>query len=255
MADIFVETHGNGPDLVLLHGWGLHGGLWGSVTERLAERHRLHCVDLPGHGRSAPLAGDYTLAHVAQAVAAAVPAGADWLGWSLGGMVAQQAALAGAAIGRLLLVGSGPCFVRRDDWPDATPAALLEQFAEQLQVDYRATLGRFLALQSQGSEQGRLELRTLRSALFQHGEPDQGALAGGLTILQQTDLRPHIAEVSQPTLLIQGKRDTLFPLASAEATVALLPNGRLVPIAGAGHAPFISHPAEFLAAVEVFLNE
>src|SRR5690606_2848134 len=49
----FVETHGAGPDLVLVHGWGLHGGLFGPLVPLLAERRRVHVVDLPGHGRSA----------------------------------------------------------------------------------------------------------------------------------------------------------------------------------------------------------
>lgn len=255
MVDLFIEQRGSGTDLVLLHGWGLHGGLWGSVVEGLAAHYRLHLVDLPGHGRSPNLAGAYTLQRVAAVVTAAVPPGAHWLGWSLGGMVALQAALDGAAITRLLLVGAGPRFVQGDDWPDATPAALLGQFAEQLSVDYRTTLNRFLALQSQGSAEGRMELRTLRSALFAHGEPDPLALAGGLECLQQSDLRPRLGELRQPTLLIQGSHDTLFPLRAAEASVALMAHGQLAPIRGAGHAPFLSHPEAFLCAVEAFIHE
>lgn len=238
----------------MIHGWGLHGGLWGVAADRLADRYRLHIVDLPGHGRSEPLS-DYTLNGLAKAVAAAVPVGAHWLGWSLGGMVALQAALDDRVGGRLLLVGAGPRFVEGDDWPDAMAPQLLSDFADQLRDDYRTTLKRFLALQSQGSEQGKLELRTLRGALFAHGEPDPAALAGGLAILEQGDLRGRLGEVAQPTLLIQGERDTLFTLPAAEATAARLPNGRVAPIAGAGHAPFLSHPDAFIAAVEAFLDE
>lgn len=255
MAGLHIEQRGSGRDLVLLHGWGLHGGLWGGAADRLAEHHRLHIVDLPGHGLSAPLDGDYTLERVAAAVADRLPAGADWLGWSLGGMVALQAAVDGVDARRLILVGAGARFVRGDDWPDGLETVLLEQFAGSLADDYRATLNRFLAVQSQGSEQGRLELRTLRSALFAHGEPDQAALAGGLAILQSGDLRSRLHELTQPTLLLQGERDTLFTLAAARSTAALLPHDRLATIAGAGHAPFLSHPDAFIDAVEGFLNE
>ena len=40
----------------MLHGWGLHGGVFSRVAERLAASHCVHLVDLPGHGASAPLA-------------------------------------------------------------------------------------------------------------------------------------------------------------------------------------------------------
>jgi pimeloyl-[acyl-carrier protein] methyl ester esterase len=49
---LHVETFGSGPDLVLLHGWGMHGGVWGDFALRLAEHHRVHAIDLPGHGYS-----------------------------------------------------------------------------------------------------------------------------------------------------------------------------------------------------------
>ena len=47
-----VERRGDGPDLVLLHGWGMHGGVWDELVPRLAARFRVHVPDLPGHGRS-----------------------------------------------------------------------------------------------------------------------------------------------------------------------------------------------------------
>ena len=58
---------GRGPPLVLLHGWAMHSGLWAPLLPRLAERYRVHPVDLPGHGHSAPVA-PYTLDAVAAAV-------------------------------------------------------------------------------------------------------------------------------------------------------------------------------------------
>ncbi|MFO7593201.1 MAG: pimeloyl-ACP methyl ester esterase BioH [Pseudomonadota bacterium] len=250
---LYIDIRGNGPDLVMLHGWGLHGGLFGPVIEPLAQCFRLHLVDLPGHGRSPMLDGDYTLERVAEAIAAQVPADAHWLGWSLGGRISLAAANAGAAIDKLILVGANPCFTQRADWPHAMPEAELEQFAASLRDNYKVTLQRFLAVQSRGSERAREELRNLREALFAHGEPDPQALAGGLEILRSADLRPALAAIAQPTLVLHGERDTLAPLAAAEYTAAHLPHGKLEVIEGAGHAPFISHPEQFLAAVEGFL--
>ncbi len=56
-ASLHVEIRGAGPDLVLLHGWALHGGMWGPWIDELSRRARLHLIDLPGHGRSAWPAG------------------------------------------------------------------------------------------------------------------------------------------------------------------------------------------------------
>ncbi len=251
---LYIDRRGNGCDLVLLHGWGLHGGLFGPVIEPLAAKFRLHLVDLPGHGRSPMLDGDYTLERVAEAVARQVPDGAAWLSWSLGGRIALAAAAGGAAISKLILVGANPCFTQKPDWPHAMPEAELEQFALSLRDNYKTTLQRFLAIQSRGSASAREELRNLREALFAHGEPDPQALAGGLEILRRADLRPALAAIAQPTLVLHGERDTLAPLAAAEYTAAQLPHGTLQVIAGAGHAPFISHPGEFLAAVEAFMQ-
>jgi pimeloyl-[acyl-carrier protein] methyl ester esterase len=239
----------------MLHGWGLHSGLFHPLIKALAQHYTLHLVDLPGHGRSGMIEGNYTLGAIAQAVIESVPPDASWLGWSLGGRVAIQAAVNRHAISKLILVGSNPCFVQREGWPHAMPESELQQFADVLQHDYKQTLLRFLAVQSRGSERGREELRELRSELFAHGEPDAAALAGGLEILRSVDLRPLLAAIKQPALVLTGSRDTLAPLAAAEYMAAQLPQGELRVIEGAGHAPFISHPTAFIAAIEAFLHE
>lgn len=252
---LYVETRGNGPDLVMLHGWGLHGGIFRPVIETLSRQFRLHLVDLPGHGRSKMINGNYTLSALAAAVNDSVPANASWLGWSLGGRVALQAAVDGYPIDKLILVGSNPCFVQKEGWPHAMQEQELLQFAEALKGDYKQTLQRFLAVQSRGSERGREELRALRGELFEHGEPALDALAGGLEILRSVDLRPLLPMVTQQTLVLHGNRDTLAPLAAAEYSAEQLPHGELNTITGAGHAPFISHPEPFITAIEAFLHE
>ena len=88
---LHVETAGNGPPLVLLHGWAMHSGIWGPLVGRLARRFRVHAVDLPGHGHS-PLAGSFTLEGASTAVATSIPFDAGPLtvfGWSLGGLIAR----------------------------------------------------------------------------------------------------------------------------------------------------------------------
>lgn len=250
---LYIEQRGSGPDLVMLHGWGLHGGLFVPVADALAKRYRLHMVDLPGHGRSSMPESEYTLTNIAAQIAENVPANAAWLGWSLGGRIALTAAANFVTINKLILVGVNPCFVQKEDWLHAMPEAELAQFAASLRDGYRATLQRFVALQSRGSERGREVLRRLRETLFEHGEPDEKALAEGLRLLGDADLRPLLSTIQQPTLILHGERDTLAPLAAAEYTAAQIPNAKLFTINGAGHAPFISHSDQFTAVVEGFV--
>ncbi|QKQ25717.1 pimeloyl-ACP methyl ester esterase BioH [Candidatus Reidiella endopervernicosa] len=254
MAELSIKTMGAGRALVMLHGWGMHGGIWGSITTRLAQQFQLHIVDLPGHGRSS-LEGEFTLDRVVERLAASLPEEAIWLGWSLGGRIAMAAAVAGVPISRLILVGANPCFTKREGWSHGMDDELLGQFAEQLRDDCRATLLRFLVLQSRGSEQGREEMRTLRGELFSRGEPTPAALAGGLEVLRHADLRADLSRINQPTLVIQGENDTLAPLGAGEYTCSEIPTAQLSVIAGAGHAPFLSHPDAFIAAIKEFLSD
>ena len=253
---VYVERTGAGPGLVLVHGWGMHGGVWDTVVGGLAQHFRVSRVDLPGHGRSGNIDGPYTLEGLAEVLAAAVDGPAMWLGWSLGGMaLLELAARYPALVQRLVLVACTPRFVRKDDWPEALEANVLEGFAQELERDYRATLSRFIALQARGGERARDDVRRLRATLFEHGEPHPEALRGGLAILQKADLRVRLAAVSCPTLLIGGANDTLVPATAIEKTAQLLPDARVVLIPGAGHAPFLSHGVEFMQRVLRFADE
>lgn len=254
---LHVESAGNGPPLVLLHGWAMHSGLWGGVPQQLAKRFRVHAVDLPGHGASSPPAA-CTFDGLTAAVSAGIEATGEPLtvvGWSLGGSLALHWARAEPArVGRLVLVATTPCFVARDGWPQAMSAATLARFGDELGAAYRPTLQRFLSLQLAGSEHGRAALATLRRELFARGDPPPAALAEALALLSAADLRADVPAIAQPALVVAGARDTLTPPAAAAWLAGAMPNARLVTIAGAGHVPFLSHPAEFAAAVDGFLR-
>lgn len=252
---LYTHTVGSGPDLVLVHGWGMHSGVWEDVAEQLLDDYRVTVIDLPGYGFSRALTERYDLDALCAAVAAAVPAPAAWLGWSLGGLVAQRVAMTSPErVSRLILTNSSPCFVQRPDWPHAIAPALLQRFAEELQQDYRAVLKRFIALEVYGSENASEQLRQLRAMLFQHGEPRVSALEDGLVILERTDLRSAWAHIACPILLLMGERDQLVPVKAAEVLTAQWPHSQLHIFEGAGHAPFFSHLSDFIAEVRAFLN-
>ncbi len=251
--NLHVETGGQGPDLVLLHGWGMNLGVWQPIYERLCQRFRVHMIELPGHGASAPLhAAD--LSQWAAACLAVAPQRARWLGWSLGGQVAMAASLAAPErVEQLYLVSATPSFVQRADWPPAMPQRTFKQFADVLADDAHGTLARFLGLQVTGSEHPRETLKQLREAVASRPEASPEGLAQGLQLLLSTDLRERLHRISCPSCWVFGERDTLVPSAAAEAIAALLPQARIERIAGAAHAPFLSHPDASLALLETAL--
>lgn len=254
---LYTYTAGQGPEVVLAHGWGMHSGIWKDVIEGLRDHYRVTVLDLPGHGYSRGWSENrHSLHNWAEAVIAVTPAPAIWVGWSLGGLIAQQvASMAPERISRLALVNSTPCFVQQLDWPHGIALPVLRHFAEELCQDYRAVLKRFIALEVHGSQHASTQLRQLKALLFQHGEPEVTALEDGLAILEASDLRAELAKITCPTLLLMGQRDQLVPVAAGEAMLKALPDARMRVFAQAGHAPFFSHPSEFTAELRAFFNE
>jgi pimeloyl-[acyl-carrier protein] methyl ester esterase len=251
---LYVETLGQGPGLVLLHGWGMHGGVWEPVVDALAESHCLYIVDLPGLGFS-PTITPYTLESLVKAVSQTVPARTAVCGWSLGGQVALKWALDNPGqVERLILVGTTPRFVSGDDWPFGIEAEVLQQFADQVRDDYRGALSRFLSLQAHGGDTPKKTIRRLRESFFRREVPAAGVLQSGLELLLDTDLRPELSKLAVPALVLHGDYDMLVPVAAGRWLAQQLPSARAEIREGASHAPFLSHPAWFVEKMRSFLG-
>jgi pimeloyl-[acyl-carrier protein] methyl ester esterase len=248
-VSLYRQQLGYGPDLVLLHGWGMNAAVWEPLTPGLAERFRLTIIELPGHGGSKPAAAA-DLSEWAELCLAAAPASAHWLGWSLGGQIALHAALSAPnRVSGLTLVGATPRFVQADGWQCAMPIAIFEQFAAALHGDPNATLSRFLALQVKGAEHARETLKLLRAELAQRPAASATGLAQGLDLLLRNDLRAALKDLECRSHWLFGSRDTLVPKAVQESLAAYLPDADTEEIPGAGHAPFLSHPYASLDAL------
>ena len=253
---LFRATTGAGPDLALLHGWGLHGGLFAELTAALAGRFRVHVIDLPGHGRSSWLKGAADLEGMARRVAEHLPDSCALLGWSLGGLVALRiATLFPDRVPTLVLVATTPCFRKRRDWPNGLEEMLIDGLAQGLARDWRGTINDFLSLQVRGDEKQLETLRSLKGSVFEHGEPSTAALLAGLEILRSVDLRGELGAVDARTLVVSGAYDRLTPPAAGAALAAGIAGARHEIVERAAHAPFLSHPEAFLALLADFLGE
>ncbi|MFM1690835.1 pimeloyl-ACP methyl ester esterase BioH [Aeromonas salmonicida] len=252
---VSVERFGQGPDLVLLHGWGMNGAVWHGIAQQLAAHYRLHLVDLPGFGNSPLREGsDYSLPWLAEQIAIVLPQKCHLLGWSLGGLVASQLALTQPErLHSLITVASSPCFMARDEWPGIAPK-VLTGFNQMLAGDFRQTIERFLAIQSMGSEHARDDIRQLRHWLAERPAPQFAALEAGLGLLADVDLRDELLQLSLPWLRVYGRLDSLVPKASIALLDECYPGSHSVVLEKASHAPFISHPQQFVEIVRHFVG-
>ncbi len=254
--NIYIESSGQGPAVMLVHGWGLHGGVWRDLATRLARSFRVFVPDLPGHGRSRAAHRETSLADLADALSRHLTEPVVWIGWSLGAFAALAAARdRPQAVSRLVLIGATPKFVQAPDWPCAMSLDTLAQFARDLEGDYQGTLARFLSLQMGNDEVGRAAVRQLRAMLMEYGAPDPATLRQGLHWLANIDLRADLSAITAPALVLHGNHDRLVPPAAAKFLAERLPAARLALIPSAGHAPFLSHPDAVWNALNEFLHD
>jgi pimeloyl-[acyl-carrier protein] methyl ester esterase len=263
VSALYHEISGaeQGRDVVLLHGWSLNLRVWDGLVRQLAPHFRLIAIDLPGHGRSdwdpravtpaaqawrihetlAPLSERYVL-----------------LGWSLGGQLALDLAAAlPAGVAGLVLIATTPKFLVGPNWRCGTPRPLLARLAHRLHADGERAVSDFLTQLARGSAP-RTAARVaskLRRALSTHGAARPEALASGLARLRDGDLRPALPLVRVPALVMAGQRDRIIRPAASRALAAALPQARYVEVAGAAHAPFLSHPVQFMRQLTGFLQD
>jgi pimeloyl-[acyl-carrier protein] methyl ester esterase len=253
MTQIHLESYGEGPVLVLLHGWSMHSGIWRPFAKQLAQHFQVHCLDLPGHGRSSAVT-PYTLENIAEVLQAVVPAQQfHLLGWSLGATVALDMAIRyPQRILSVTTLAGNPCFVANDNWPGMR-LEVLESFVENLTLSCRTTLMRFLALQVNGLDDGKVLLKQLKSAIQECEAPSVEVLQGGLAILKHYDMTAQLKALRCPLQFILGDKDTLVPVQTASRIAQLLPQAKVSILKQAGHVPFLTHQQQIINAMQGFV--
>lgn len=248
-----ITKTGQGPDLVMLHGWSMHSGVFAPLIEALSSQFTVHAVDLPGHGLSDWEMDGLETGPLLSRLAATLPERAIWLGWSLGGQFSlAYAARYPGRVSRLILIASNPSFIRRDSWP-GVEAAVLSDFAARCARQPRQTLQRFLMLQMQGHENPRQIKRQVLALLGEH-VPAPPALTAGLEQLKALDLRNELRQLQIPVHMILGGQDALVPVALADSCKPLNPQLATTVINDAGHMPFLSHPQITRGFIEAALH-
>lgn len=249
------------PHLVLLHGWGLNSGVFDQIAPMLSNTMRVQLIDLPGFGHNATIPLD-DIADCVRLLAEVIPDQSVILGWSLGGLFAQQMALSHPhKVTKLITVASTPHFMAETqshdpelNWLGVAPH-ILQQFETQLARDYQKTVQRFLAIQALGSVSAKQDIQAIKQAIEGYTAPCEASLLQGLKLLQQVDLRTVIGALQQPTLRVYGRLDSLVPQGAVAAINALQPKAQCVVMEHVSHAPFISNKEEFCKILTRFIEK
>jgi pimeloyl-ACP methyl ester carboxylesterase len=244
-AQLYWESTGTGPPVLLIAGLGLSAAFWWRTVPVLSRRWRVVTFDNRGVGRSSPPAWLSTTEDMAaDAVAVLDAAGIDAAhvyGFSLGGMVAQQLAsrhprrvaslvLGATHPGSLRAVsGDGDVvafFRRRTRLPadEAAWASVPYNYSERCRREHPERIAEDIAR--------RLRLptspRTFRAQL-------------GAGLLHNCIDR--LSSITAPTLVVHGTEDRMVPVANGELLAARIPDVRLHLLPGVGHMYASEEPA------------
>lgn len=255
---LHYETAGEGTPLVFIHGWAMSGKVW-RIRKRYAGGNRLIIPDLRGHGLSSAPAAGYSLENFAADLVDLFDElqldRAILIGWSMGVLVALEAfPLLRERLAALVLVSGTPRFTVAADYPHGLPPAEPKGLGLLLKRDFRNTVSDFFCgMFAKGElEAGGQDRQVFQDIMAQL--PARHAALEALVSLAGADLRSALPTVDRPVLLIHGSADTIC-LPSASCFMAeRLPNARLAMVEGAGHAPFLSRPADFALLLKEFLG-
>lgn len=251
------QESGDGPPLVLLHGWSMSHAVFSEIAELLANDFHLYIPDLPGHGAS-DSAESFNMDSFVRILVSWMEKlnfkQGNLLGWSLGGQVAMSiAAACPQLVKRLVLVSTTPLFCADDNWSNGLPQGELHALRRGVQRRYLATMGDFFDLQFKNeniSEERRREI--LRFAVRPVGLPDPEVALLTLDLLGQEDLRPLLNRVEQQALVIHGENDRIIPVSAGRFLAEILKDAKLATLPGIGHAPFLSRPGQVAQLLRAF---
>ena len=244
-AHLAVQRLGDGPPIVLVHGWGFDRRVWDYLTLDLPADYTVVTYDARGYGRSTAPWGGYDVARASRDLRVILRTldleAATLVGLDLGAAAALHYALNGGHRAARLVLLAPAVLAGSDDLAGESATVRQEplwSWRDDLRTD-RPRLAARLAELWAGPETS-LETRAwLRDGLL---EAAPHALLRGLGALAMPDVEGSLAEVRQPTTVLCGRADPLVPLERAEALARAIPGAIFTPLDAPGHLPMLTDP-------------
>ena len=249
-----TDSGGDRPALLFVHGIMMNHAVWQHQVAAFAGDYRVLCVDLRGFGQSSAHTPDISFedhaADLAQLIAQLGLTDITLVGWSMGGAIAQLFSVTyPRTIARLVLVDTTPQLLASESFPHALPVEAAMQLGQLLSSDFAQGCAAFSSMIAPEDA----EATRLVTGIAAATSPAVALAAFGSSGPRSLiDLLPRI---TTPTAVIAGADDSICLPAASIYLAAHIP-GCTRPVAwieDAGHAPFLTRPAEFNAALRVVL--
>jgi 2-succinyl-6-hydroxy-2,4-cyclohexadiene-1-carboxylate synthase len=244
---LHAERSGEGPALVMVHGFTQTRRCWGPEAAALAADHEVIRVDAPGHGRSADIVADL---RTGGRLIADQGGEATYLGYSMGARFCLHIAFTNPELVRGLVLLSGTAGIEDDAersarrQQDRRTAARLEHEGLEAFLDDWLAQPLFAHLPAE---------RAFRA------ERMENTVAGLMSSLEhagtgsQAPSWHELARLEMPVLVLAGAEDAKFAALAERMAATIGGNATLAVIEGAGHTAHLEQPDRFLAAVQPWL--
>ena len=262
--ELHYTDHGDGPPVVLIHGWPLSGRSWESqVPALIGAGFRVVTYDRRGFGQSSQPWHGYDYDTFTDDLAALMNhldlRDAVLIGFSMGGgEVVRYLARHGAdRVSKIVLAAAVPPYLfKSDDNPDGgVDDDLIDGMVAGIQADRMAFFDGFLDSFFSAGKTMKVSPQQKAYALSLLAVASPKATVDCVTAFGRTDFRDDLGQVTVPTLVIHGDADNIVPLeVSGQRTAAAIPGAVLVVLEDAPHGFLVSHADQWNAAVLQFLR-
>ena len=242
------ESVGSGPALVLVHAFPFDGRMWRKTAAALASQRRVITPDMRGFGLSDLGPGGFSVADLADDVAALLDAlklpAAGVGGMSMGGYVALAFARRHGDRLKSLVLADTKAAADTPEARQGREAAIALVQTQGVAALLEKQIPRLLS--ASAGDSLRAEVRALGA------QPPEAVIAAIRALRDRPDRTAELPEIAAPTLVVVGSEDALSPPAEARTMAAVVPNARVVEIPGAAHLSNLENPDAFAAALAGF---
>nr|WP_297769391.1 alpha/beta hydrolase [uncultured Butyrivibrio sp.] len=246
---------GQGPLLVMLHGWGSNIDLFAGVISFAKVKYHVVAMDMPGFGKSdepaEPMNVDAYVDFVLSFVKELYPEEKEiiFLGHSMGGRIIIKLA-SGIHDGRIKTDFSIPKIILTDSAGVLPVRTKTQNSRTKRYKFYKNLITRTGIVKLFPGALDKLQ-KKFGSADYAAASP---VMRKSLVMNVNEDCTPYMPSVTQPTLLIWGDRDTATPLSDGKKMEELMPEAGLAVIEGAGHYTFLDNPYLYNRILGSFLG-
>ncbi|HKY28394.1 MAG TPA: alpha/beta fold hydrolase [Pyrinomonadaceae bacterium] len=254
-ANLYYEVHGGGEPLLMIQGWGMDITGWQYILEPLSNVFKVILLDNRGMGRSEVTAGQYTTRLLADDAAALLDHlhidNAHVLGWSMGGMIAQELALAHPEkVDRLILSATSAKVTDKSCFIAWSNVEAINRGELQTSVNWQLSFCFSKAL----FENEAMLFEIKESALNPPYPATVNGLISQFAAVASHDRRRQLRTIKSPTLVLGAAEDGIIDIDQVKNLALEIDNAQLRILPGA-HMYHIEYPEIFARTVVEFLTD